>query len=285
MGCEKNLRMVETKQISTWQLGNEGYKSFKSLEFPDSAVLEKILNRKNINLDISARCTLECPRCRRAQYKRSGDKVPGHDISRTDFEKILKHFDRILFCGQVSDPTVHPELPYFLKRIYEERKFTTIAPAASHKPIEWYEKTFQVNPNAVWRFGVDGFPEESHRYRINQDGPKLFEVMKMGVSMGIDIEWQCIVFSYNEDHIEAIKQMAIDNGITFSLTYSSRWHNLTGYPDPYQPKNTSQYIGGDTFNETNIHTKKRIDILSNYSDYQKKLWNEELWLKESSLVI
>ena len=56
----------------------------------------------------------------------------------------------------------------------------------------------------VWYFALDGLlPEESHKYRINQDGRQVWEVMKMGAEMGCKIKWQYIVFNYNEKHIES----------------------------------------------------------------------------------
>ena len=113
--------------------------------------------------------------------------------------------------------------------------FVTVATAASHRPMSWYKKAFELNPRPLWRFGIDGLPEESCLYRINQDGEKLFEVMKMGVSMGIHVEWQYIVFSYNEDHIKEAYNMAKDNGIQFIVNYSGRW---TGEQDPYKPRNS-----------------------------------------------
>ena len=64
---------------------------------------------------------------------------------------------------------------------------------------------------------LDGLPEESCLYRINQDGEKLFEVMKMGADKGLRIEWQYIVFSYNENHIEEANDMARDHGIEFVI--------------------------------------------------------------------
>ena len=35
----------------------------------------------------------------------------------------------------------------------------------------------------VWYFALDGLPEESHKYRINQDGRQVWEVMKMGAEI------------------------------------------------------------------------------------------------------
>ena len=76
-----------------------------------------------------------------------------------------------------------------------------------------------------WIFGLDGLPEESHKYRINQNGIHLYEMMKLGVSMGVDIKWQYIVLKYNQDHIEQAQKMAEDEGIEFMLAFSDRWNN------------------------------------------------------------
>ena len=234
----------------------------------------KALVRKNINLDISPRCTLMCPRCRRQEYIDAGIPIPGHDLSITDFKKILKHFRRILFCGQVSDPIIHPKFHEFLELsvlpIYSPSHIT-VATAASHRPISWYKKAFELNPKALWRFGVDGLPEESCLYRINQDGEKLFEVMKMGVSMGISVEWQYIVFNYNENHVEQAKKMALDNHILFLIMYSSRW---SGEDDPYQPTNSENYISNKYFSRTGYNKRNKL---------KNSYYAEEVWLNSSSL--
>ena len=79
--------------------------------------------------------------------------------------------------------------------------------------MDWYVKAFNANPNATWYFGLDGLPEESHKYRVNQDGVKLFEVMKMAVDMGMNVVWQYLVFDYNKDHIKEAKSLS--KGMTF----------------------------------------------------------------------
>ena len=100
--------------------------------------------------------------------------------------------------------------------------------------MSWYNKAFKTNKDTRWIFGLDGLPEESCMYRVNQDGEKLFLVMQMGVALGLQIDWQYIVFSYNEDHVEEAYNMAKDNGIQFIVNYSGRW---TGEKDPYKPRN------------------------------------------------
>ena len=190
---------------------------------------------RSINLDISYKCTLECPKCRRQlSMKRLGNK--GHNISIADFEKILTYFDKLNFCGSISDPVMHPRFIDFLS--LSRNHIVKVSTAVSQKPIGWYEMAVFNNLNAEWHFGLDGLPEESHKYRINQDGVKLFEVMKMAASMGIKTYWQYIVFKYNQDHIEQSKQMAKEYNIIFKEQHSSRWNEN----DPYKPDRPEHYI-------------------------------------------
>ena len=196
----------------------------------------KILNRKKINLDITHRCPLECQRCQRfLRFTSKGLKVPGKDLAVKDFQKIINHFSHINFCGQVSDPVHHPKFITFLKMLYEQYKTVSIHHATAAKPMHWYEKAFETHPSALWWFGIDGLPNESHIYRINQDGEKLFEIMKLAATILYQKPiWQYIVFNYNEDHIEEARKMAKDAGVKFMLLYSSRWLPVN---DSYRPKN------------------------------------------------
>tara|TARA_R100000315_G_C5225260_1_gene136431 strand:- start:168 stop:830 length:663 start_codon:yes stop_codon:yes gene_type:complete len=202
--------------------------------------LEKILGwwilmKRSINLDISYRCALECPKCRRQQsLKRLGNH--GHDISIENYKKILDYFDTLNFCGSISDPVMHPKFVEFLSLAKNHK--VKVSTAVSQKPMSWYEDAFEINPDAEWHFGMDGLPEESHLYRINQDGVKLFEVMQLAVLMGIKTYWQYIIFKYNQDHIEQSRILAKKYGIIFKEQHSSRWSKN----DPYKPDNPDHYI-------------------------------------------
>ena len=188
---------------------------------------------KGCNLDITNVCTLECPKCMRTQWK-DKKQIPGSHMSVEQFTKIANYFRYIHFCGQISDPIFNPHFIEFLSICRVKNKKCAVHTAASQKPISWYEKAFNANKDTRWIFGLDGLPEESCLYRVNQDGEKLFEVMKMGAKKGLQIDWQYIVFSYNEDHIEEAYNMAKDNGMQFIVNYSGRWNNEE---DPYKPTN------------------------------------------------
>ena len=201
----------------------------------------KFINRKSVNIDITHRCPLECPRCQRQDsFTSKGLKVPGKDISLQSFKKVLNHFNHINFCGQVSDPVHHPKFIDILKMTYKKPHSVSVHHATGYKKMKWYIEAFKAHPRARWWFGIDGTPDVSHKYRINQDGQKLFEIMCESVKhLRTQPIWQYIVFRYNEDPkmIKKAQQMANNIGgigVQFMLIHSSRW--LKG-DDPYRPIN------------------------------------------------
>ena len=154
-------------------------------------------------------------------------------MSLDDIRKLAKHFIRFNFCGQVSDPVHHPKFIEILKHLYDNKVGATIHNASSAKSKSWYIKAFKANPDAKWVFGIDGLPEESCLYRINQDGEKLFNIMLESKNhLNKPPYWQFIVFSYNEKNLDKAKKMAEDNGLGFITTISSRWNHKD---DPYRP--------------------------------------------------
>ena len=160
--------------------------------------------KREINLDITPHCNLKCPGCQR-QILYSDKKVPGENISVESFEKIADYFDWIFMCGQISDPTFHPDLKSLLEVVVKKNKNTVISVASSWRSPLWFEEMFDYSAqhkNIAWTFGIDGLPKDSHKYRKNQDGEKLFSMMELCASKGIQTTWQYIAFNYNEDDIE-----------------------------------------------------------------------------------
>ena len=52
-------------------------------------------NLRGVNIDLSARCTLECPMCSRTKLRKQGLKVPGEDVTFEQFKKIADYFNYI----------------------------------------------------------------------------------------------------------------------------------------------------------------------------------------------
>ena len=199
-------------------------------------------SKKGINIDISNRCPLECMRCQRqTNFTLEGRKVYGRDATMDEIRKLSDYFSSFNFCGQLSDPVHHPKFVEILEYLYNKDIQVTVHNASSQKPMKWYIKAFQAHPKAKWIFAIDGLPEESNMYRVNQDGKKLFEVAKEAEKhLKQTPSWQFIVFSYNEHNLEKAKQMAIDEGLMFIVLHSSRW---MGEDDPLRPKSKEYNLG------------------------------------------
>lgn len=196
--------------------------------------IDYMINRKNVNLDITHRCPLECPRCQRStSFTSKGLKVPGEDMPFDEFKKVISHFNHVNFCGQVSDPVHHPKFKEFLAYLNEQKKSTSVHHASGGKPLKWYPEAFKANPNARWWIGIDGLPEDSPKYRINQDGHKMMEILKLAKKhLKIMPIWQMIVFKFNENDIDKCAKLAASLGVEFALINSSRW---LGDGDPLRP--------------------------------------------------
>ena len=181
--------------------------------------------KRQINLDISNKCGLACPACDRQSLIRNKQKISGSDISLESMSKIIIYFDHIIFCGQVSDPTHHDQFKDILKMCLKKNKKVTVNVASTFRDIKFFTSCFLLSrgKDIEWRFAIDGLPKDSHKYRINQDGEKLYEIMKKGSKLGVRCTWQYIVFNYNENDIDHCMSMAKDINVKFNKIISSRW--------------------------------------------------------------
>lgn len=192
-----------------------------------------------INLDISNKCRLQCEGCDR-QLNPSMTKR-ARDISLESYGKIIDKFNDVLLCGQQSDPIYHPKFHEIL-RMSKDLNCLGVATNGSGKRDSWWEESFEIgidNGNTIWKFALDGLPNESHIYRKNQDGNAVWEVMKRGRAMGADIVWQYLVFSYNEDHIEEAISMAKSEGIRINIKKTAR------HPKGLKPRNPKYFVTKD----------------------------------------
>ena len=190
--------------------------------------------RGAINLDLSNKCTLACLACVRVStFQGSNKLVPGHQMTDHEWSLYLEKFDKFTISGQSSDPILHPKLDKILSDIYKAGKDCTVHVAASHKPEKHWIKCFKANPNAFWYFGIDGLPKDSHKYRINQDGEKIFKMMLKSRKYLNEKRtiWQYIVFNYNRYNLNECRDIAKKNDIEFNVLESNRIKEFD-YDDP-----------------------------------------------------
>ena len=182
------------------------------------------LPEKDWNIDISTRCTLACSECVRTKTLEQNKPLPKIDITLDQFRKLAEYAQgrKIHFCGSWGDPTFNPDFIKMLKLCKEKNVKVEVSNAASHQPESWYEAAFLANTEAEWVFGIDGLPKQSHIYRKNQDGIKLFNMMLKAKSLGLYVVWQYIIFNYNKDSIKKAKKMARNHNIPILFIDTAR---------------------------------------------------------------
>ena len=158
----------------------------------------------------------------------------GRDLSINDFVKVCNNFTNVNMCGQIGDPIYHPKFHDLLDVAIDYNIDLQISTNGHGKKDSWWDLSFEKMNSLkhMWTFGLDGLPKDSSKYRINQDGEDVWRQMLRGVAAGNNIQWQYIVFNYNENDIDEAKKMAKDNGITFMLLESARWRSGD---DPLKP--------------------------------------------------
>ena len=205
-------------------------------------LFNRFINRDNVNLDISNKCTLECIACSRQTNRFVGKPIPGYDTSISGWTKMCKHFKQLCLCGQISDPIFNPNLAKFIEIAKEHKvKWLSIhtAATAKNKKFDWYKKISEIYPEkVVWKFGLDGFPDVSHIYRTNQDSEFLFDTMIKLNELGFNVHWQFIIFSFNEHQVEDAKKLCKDKKIRVQFKKSSRFI----YMNSGIPKNKENYV-------------------------------------------
>ena len=210
---------------------------------------------RGFNFDCTFRCPLMCPNCaRQTDYTNFNKKVQGQDINIINFMKIVKYVkghkkrvqnatqDALLnFEGQYSDPVHHPKFLEMLKLCFEHKLRVKVQHSSSAKPHSWYIKAFKINPFVTWHFSIDGLPKDSHKYRINQNGEKLFNIMKESTKyLILRPSWQYIIFDYNEKDIQEAKELAYQIDVDFYTIQSGRWGDK--FENSYKPSEKHQNI-------------------------------------------
>ena len=197
---------------------------------------------RTINVDTSTRCLMQCPFCSRQNFVAKYQWHTGKRLIKTNrtFYGDLKpenalqmanSFDRISFCGQISDPIFHKNLFSILEALDQGTAIRTLEfhTVASGKKMAWWKKVFSYMESAKYKteliIGIDGIDQKTASHRIGQNFEEAWEVLRYFADNkrdNIDITWQFIPFLYNEDEVLTAAETAVSLGINLLLLKSSR---------------------------------------------------------------
>ena len=194
---------------------------------------------KELHLEITRRCQLQCPKCPRTflkgQYKIDDMKYDNYiELVDTLQPKFLN------FCGNLGDPIFHPQLDKFIAYAGDKNINFGIATAGVGKKLDWWERFYNSYHRGEVVFGLDGLEDSAHNYRVGTNWQQVFDAMKLGASMNKNVIWQWIPFSFNEHQVKQAQELAKEHGIKFMLRLSSRFD---GPDDPLRPTQEEYKLG------------------------------------------
>lgn len=247
------------------------------------------------HLEVSGKCTLQCPRCPRTEMPNTpwiNKELDLAFIQRLFAPDLLRsHVKRITMCGDVGDPIYASEfldIIKYLKSTSPDLHIFVITNGSHRKPGWWSSLAGLLNHRDTINFSIDGFDHNTNiLYRRGSDWDSIMQGMSiMCTRSDAFVNWASIVFRFNQDHLDGIMQQAHHIGcdgmqFTHSTKFGSKYGGAyQGFEDPLEPRaefvsDTHRYHRiyhklsarhQDTTDYININEQKFLNIKKRYQD-------------------
>lgn len=201
------------------------------------------------HIEISSKCTLKCPRCAREEIP---DSLINTELRLDFFKKtftpefIRDNIEKITFCGDDGDPIYAHDLieviQYF--KSIKPIKFVIVTNGSYKKNNWWKQLGLVLNHHDEIHFSLDGWDQSSNeQYRVNSHWESIINGIKtLRSCSSVYMIWDCIIFKFNERHIDHMKSQALKLGFDrFQITRSTKFNKVYSiYPenDPLQPSDS-----------------------------------------------
>jgi MoaA/NifB/PqqE/SkfB family radical SAM enzyme len=200
----------------------------------------------HFHIEISSKCTLKCPRCPRQE---SPETLVNSELDLDFFKRnftpefILKHVEKITWCGDDGDPIYAHDFLEVIKYIKSIKKvaMSIITNGSYKKESFWAELGQVLDSTDQVHFSIDGYDQQSNeQYRVNSNWDSIMLGVKtIRANSQCLMIWDMIGFKFNEEYIGYMKQLAVDLGFDiFQLNKSTKfgaYNPIYGVNDPLQP--------------------------------------------------
>ena len=239
------------------------------------------------HIEPSSKCSLKCPRCPRQEHPDISwmqKEISLQEFKRVFPHNILEYTQRFTMCGDVGDPIYAKDyvaIKDYIKSYNPKIQIFTIT-NGSYKTAKWWKDFAAVsNKHDSINFSVDGYDQESNDlYRVNNHWDSIMTGMKICADESeIFVNWATIIFKFNEEKLDHIKQLAQKQGcdqlqLTYSTKFGSKYGDAYGgESDPLEP--SDKFISKTHRYERHIkNLSGRIPVRLNYMKTNYKKFNE-----------
>lgn len=190
---------------------------------------------KSIDIGLTNRCNAMCSQCTRVDpwTGKVKDWLNMDELSLEDIKTILppnqlKYIEFISLCGTYGDVMVAKDVKEIIEYFYECNPKMLVSIATNGSMFDntwWYDLARRTKGKRIkYIFGIDGVTPEQHaRYRVGTNLDKIFEHASIVKMYGASIEWQYLVFDYNQQDIPLAEKMATEKHFDrFFTLYTNR---------------------------------------------------------------
>ena len=247
------------------------------------------------HLELSSKCALQCPRCPRTRWP---DRYKVTEMTLDFVKKILPPerlslVERMLINGGQGDSIYCNDFIKIIKYFKDIKNNIqlSIVTNGSYRKREWWKDVARIlNKNDNITFSIDGWDQKSNeQYRVNSHFKSIMEGLKTlrQFNSQVYIVWSSIIFKFNQDKIDTIKNLAERMGVdAFNIVQSQLFGSVNkdfidpklGY-DPLEPDETLVESSNTNrgfyihFTERSSSTKIKTNILQ-FIDKYRETYND-----------
>ena len=206
-----------------------------------------------LHIETTNRCVLACPACPRTAW-RDITKIPleKSDLDVDLLEKFLdcdkgRQITEFVLSGDYGDCIYYPDLFKLIERFRDRVCFNLVTNGSRQTEKFWRRLAELLTSKDTITFSIDGTQDTNHLYRINSDWPSIMTGLDIMAQSSARVHWKTIVFKFNYDKLEEIKQFAESRGATWHAEKTHRYENLELIPPTEYVENN--YLFQDDFVE------------------------------------
>ena len=257
-----------------------------------------------LHIEVTNRCVLGCPACARTTWSNITQiPLPKADLDLDAFEKFLdcpggRAITNLSLCGDMGDCIYYPDLFEFIRRFRNSKTFR-LATAGSHQTKEfWTTLASLMTKDDTIVFGIDGLEDTNHLYRRNSNWSSIMMGLDIMLDSPARVIWQTIIFNFNHDRLDQIREFAEAKGAEFLPIKSHRYEDNSLVP----PKQyiELEYLHRPEYKDNNIVvaprcTKEKVVTSDGYllpcdwirnpkTFYKSQLWKQKSqWMDRMSI--
>lgn len=218
-----------------------------------------------LHIELTNRCILKCIACPRTEWNNILKKpVEKKDLDYELLDKFLdcdgaKNIDVFELCGDYGDCIYYPKLIELIKHFRSNKKFYISTNGSRKNSTFWQELASLMTTDDKIIFAIDGLQHNNHLYRENSDWESTINGLEIMVKSPATVVWQTIIFKFNQNQLNEIKNFAESKGARFTVLNTHRYGDDSLVPDKEYIE--TKYLFNEDYNNKNFIIKPKCGYL------------------------